>query len=234
MNLLKFLPNFFTLTNLFVGCVAVVFGIIGDFETLAILVSVGLVCDFFDGFFARLLKIDSSLGIQLDSLSDLVTFGLTSSVVIMNFIGNSTYVTENSSNIIISNLPYFAFLIAIASSYRLAKFNIAKYSNEFKGLPTPANAVFIVFLPFFIERFNLSDLFENIYFLFLIVCFSSYMLISNHKMISLKLTNFNFKENKLLLILIICSIILLAFFGLASMPIIILLYIFLNLLRFIF
>ena len=152
----------------------------------------------------------------------------------MNFIGNSTYVTENSSNIIISNLPYFAFLIAIASSYRLAKFNIAKYSNEFKGLPTPANAVFIVFLPFFIEKFNLSDLFENIYFLFLIVCFSSYMLISNHKMISLKLTNFNFKENKLLLILIICSIILFAFFGLASMPIIILLYILLNLLRFIF
>ena len=75
MNLLKFLPNFFTLTNLFVGCVAVVFGVIGDLETLAILVSVGLVCDFFDGFFARLLKIDSSLGIQLDSLSDLVTFG---------------------------------------------------------------------------------------------------------------------------------------------------------------
>ena len=234
MNLLKFLPNLFTLTNLFVGCVAVVFGVVGDFETLAILVSVGLVCDFFDGFFARLLKIDSILGIQLDSLSDLVTFGLTSSVVLMNFIGNSTYVTENSSNILVSNLPYFAFLITIASSYRLAKFNIAEYSDEFRGLPTPANAVFIVFLPFFIERFNLNDLFENIYFLFIIVCFSSYMLISNHKMISLKLTNMNFKTNKLLLILIICSIILLAFFGLASMPIIILFYILLNLLRFIF
>ena len=234
MNVLRFIPNLLTLANLFFGILAINYVVLENFDKAAICVVIAIGFDFFDGFFARLLKIDSSLGIQLDSLSDLVTFGLTSSVVIMNFIGNSTYVTENSSNIIISNLPYFAFLIAIASSYRLAKFNIAEYSNEFKGLPTPANALFIVFLPFFIERFNLSDLFENIYFLFLIVCFSSYMLISNHKMISLKLTKLNFKENKLLLILTISSIILLAFFGLASMPLIILFYILLNLLRFIF
>jgi len=231
VNLLKFLPNFFTLTNLFVGCIAVVFGIIGDLEILAILVSVGLICDFFDGFLARLLNVESSLGIQLDSLSDLVTFGLTSSIVLLNLIGNSTFIIENSSNILISNLPYCAFLIAIASSYRLAKFNVSKHSKEFIGLPTPANAIMIVFLPFFIERFNLNIFFENIFFLIIITCFSSYMLISNHKMISLKLINMNFKENQMLYFLFICTVVLFIFFGLASMPIIILLYILLNFLR---
>ena len=149
--IIRNIPNYITLSNLCCGALSIIFTFNNQLDLAALLIFTGVTLDFFDGFFARLLKIDSSLGIQLDSLSDLVTFGLTSSVVIMNFIGNSTYVTENSSNIIISNLPYFAFLIAIASSYRLAKFNIAEYSNEFKGLPTPANAVFIVFLPFFIR-----------------------------------------------------------------------------------
>ena len=77
MKLLKFIPNFLTLTNLFFGCLAVYYGIMGDLETLAYLVLAGMFCDFFDGFFARQFKIDSQLGIQLDSLSDFVTFGLT-------------------------------------------------------------------------------------------------------------------------------------------------------------
>ena len=77
MKILNFIPNFFTLANLFVGCVAVVYCVMCDLKTLAILVSIGLICDFFDGFFARLFKVDSDIGVQLDSLSDLVTFGLT-------------------------------------------------------------------------------------------------------------------------------------------------------------
>ena len=148
MKILNFIPNFFTLANLFVGCVAVVYGVMGDLNTLAILVSIGLVCDFFDGFFARLLKVDSDIGVQLDSLSDLVTFGLTSSLVMMHLIGNSTFVIENSSVFYANQIPIIAFLITLASSYRLAKFNIGDKNLEFRGLPTPANAIFIVFLPF--------------------------------------------------------------------------------------
>ena len=106
MKVFNFIPNFLTLSNLFFGCIAVVYGVVGDLEKLALFVSLGLICDFFDGFFARLLKVDSKIGVQLDSLSDLVTFGLTSSVVMVDLIGSSSFVIENSSNFFISILPY--------------------------------------------------------------------------------------------------------------------------------
>ena len=97
MKIFNFIPNFLTLSNLFFGCVAVVYGVMGDLEKLALFVSLGIICDFFDGFFARLLKVDSKLGVQLDSLSDLVTFGLTSSIVMLNLIGSSSFFIDNPS-----------------------------------------------------------------------------------------------------------------------------------------
>ena len=232
MKIFNFIPNFLTLSNLFFGCVAVVYGVMGDLEKLALFVSLGIICDFFDGFFARLLKVDSKLGVQLDSLSDLVTFGLTSSIVMLNLIGSSSFVIDNSSNFIISLLPVSAFLITIASSYRLAKFNLISVSEtNFSGLPTPANAILIVFLPQFIERFQLELFFENIVVLMILVLISSYLLISNHKMFSLKISNLKLSQNKAIYILFFSSIILLIYFGLASFTLIIILYIVLNLLR---
>ena len=231
MKLFNFVPNFLTLSNLFFGCIAVVYGVMGDLEKLALFVSLGLVCDFFDGFFARLLKVDSKLGVQLDSLSDLVTFGLTSSIVMLNLIGSSTYVIENSSNYLVSLFPFLAFLITLSSSYRLAKFNISTYNDNFIGLPTPANAILIIFLPQFIEYFQLYFVFENIIILIIIVFLSSYLLISNHKMFSLKINNLTFNKNKAFYALVFSSLILLGSFGLASFTIIIVLYIVLNLLR---
>ncbi|MBT3562133.1 CDP-alcohol phosphatidyltransferase family protein [Flavobacteriaceae bacterium] len=232
MKIFNFIPNFLTLSNLFFGCVAVVYGVMGDLEKLALFVSLGIICDFFDGFFARLLKVDSKLGVQLDSLSDLVTFGLTSSIVMLNLIGSSSFVIDNSSNFIISLLPVSAFLITIASSYRLAKFNLISVSEtNFSGLPTPANAILIVFLPQFIERFQLELFFENIVVLMILVLISSYLLISNHKMFSLKISNLKLSQNKAIYILFFSSVILLIYFGLASFTLIIILYIVLNLLR---
>ena len=198
MKVFNFIPNFLTLSNLFFGCIAVVYGVVGDLEKLALFVSLGLICDFFDGFFARLLKVDSKIGVQLDSLSDLVTFGLTSSVVMVDLIGSSSFVIENSSNFFISILPYSAFLITLSSSYRLAKFNVSSKNTNFFGLPTPANAILIIFLPQFIERFQLELFFENVFVLMLLVFFSSYLLISNHKMFSLKINNLEFNQNKAL------------------------------------
>jgi CDP-diacylglycerol--serine O-phosphatidyltransferase len=232
VKIFNFIPNFLTLSNLFFGCVAVVYGVMGDLEKLALFVSLGIICDFFDGFFARLLKVDSKLGVQLDSLSDLVTFGLTSSIVMLNLIGSSSFVIDNSSNFIISLLPVSAFLITIASSYRLAKFNLISVSEtNFSGLPTPANAILIVFLPQFIERFQLELFFENIVVLMILVLISSYLLISNHKMFSLKISNLKLSQNKAIYILFFSSVILLIYFGLASFTLIIILYIVLNLLR---
>ena len=232
MKIFNFIPNFLTLSNLFFGCVAVVYGVMGDLEKLALFVSLGIICDFFDGFFARLLKVDSKLGVQLDSLSDLVTFGLTSSIVMLNLIGSSSFVIDNSSNFIIALLPVSAFLITIASSYRLAKFNLISVSEtNFSGLPTPANAILIVFLPQFIERFQLELFFENIVVLMILVLISSYLLISNHKMFSLKISNLKLSQNKAIYILFFSSVILLIYFGLASFTLIIIIYIVLNLLR---
>jgi len=232
VKIFNFIPNFLTLSNLFFGCVAVVYGVMGDLEKLALFVSLGIICDFFDGFFARLLKVDSKLGVQLDSLSDLVTFGLTSSIVMLNLIGSSSFVIDNSSNFIISLLPVSAFLITISSSYRLAKFNLSSVSEtNFSGLPTPANAILIVFLPQFIERFQLELFFENIVVLMILVLISSYLLISNHKMFSLKISNLKLSQNKAMYTLFFSSVILLSCFGLASFTLIIILYIVLNLLR---
>ena len=232
MKIFNFIPNFLTLSNLFFGCIAVVYGVMGDLEKLALFVCLGIICDFFDGFFARLLKVDSKLGVQLDSLSDLVTFGLTSSIVMLNLIGSSSFVIDNSSNFIISLLPVSAFLITISSSYRLAKFNLSSVSDtNFSGLPTPANAILIVFLPQFIERFQLELFFENIVVLMILVLISSYLLISNHKMFSLKISNLKLSQNKAMYTLFFSSVILLSCFGLASFTLIIILYIVLNLLR---
>ena len=228
MKLLKFIPNFLTLTNLFFGCLAVYYGIMGDLETLAYLVLAGMFCDFFDGFFARQFKIDSQLGIQLDSLSDLVTFGLTSSIVILQLIESSSFVVNNSSSSYVKFVPFIAFLITVASSYRLAKFNVNSIDSNFKGLPTPANALLIVFIPFFIDYFEISALFQNIYLLVFLVLISSYLLVSNQAMFSFKLKNLSFKENKLIYFFVLLSILLIAIFGFASIPIIIVIYIITN------
>ena len=234
MKLLKFIPNFLTLTNLFFGCLAVYYGIMGDLETLAYLVLAGMFCDFFDGFFARQFKIDSQLGIQLDSLSDLVTFGLTSSIVILQLIESSSFVVNNSSSSYVKFVPFIAFLITVASSYRLAKFNVNSIDSNFKGLPTPANALLIVFIPFFIDYFEISALFQNIYLLVFLVLISSCLLVSNLNMFSFKLKNLSFKENKLIYFFVLLSILLIVIFGFASIPIIIVIYIITNFLRFIF
>jgi len=230
MKLFSFIPNAFTLLNLFFGCVAVVLGLFGNLEHLLLFVVLGLVCDFLDGFFARLLKVNSTLGVQLDSLSDLVSFGMTSSVVMFLLIQKSELVLDNASNFI-SYLPYFAFLITIASSYRLAKFNISSDQSSFIGLPTPANAILIVFIPFLFEQLNKTHYLENTYFLISIVIVSSYLLICNMKMFSFKLKNLKFNDNRLVFIFVSLSILLLIFFKIAAFPLTIILYLLFNLFR---
>jgi|TARA_B100000795_G_scaffold12969_1_gene8975 CDP-diacylglycerol--serine O-phosphatidyltransferase len=230
MKSFSFIPNAFTLLNLFFGCVAVVLGLSGNLEYLLLFVVLGLICDFLDGFFARLLKVNSTLGVQLDSLSDLVSFGMTSSVVMFLLIQKSELVLDNTSNFI-SYLPYFGFLITIASSYRLAKFNISSDQSSFIGLPTPANAILIVFIPFLFEQFNKTYYLENTYFLISIVIVSSYLLICNMKMFSFKLKNLKFNDNRLVFIFVSLSLLLFVFFKIAAFPLTIILYLLFNLFR---
>jgi len=235
MKLLYYIPNTLTLLNLFFGCVAVVYGLNGDLKTLALFVLLGMLCDFFDGFFARLLKIKSKLGSQLDSLSDLVTFGMSSSIVIFVLLNNSTFIIQNSQNTYIQLIPFLSFLITIASSYRLAKFNLDDNGSYFKGLPTPANALLIVFMPFLLNNeltIQYVCLLENTFFLIFLIFSSSFFLNCKIKMFSFKAKSLTFdNSNKIEFLFLLISIILLIIFNLGALPLIIIIYIIINLFR---
>jgi CDP-diacylglycerol--serine O-phosphatidyltransferase len=119
MNIKKHVPNLITLLNLFCGCIASVFAMDSNFEMAFYFVSLGIFFDFFDGFFARLFKVSSPLGLQLDSLADMVTSGLVPGLVMVKMLTSSQFNVVNPSF-----LPYLGFIITLGSCYRLANFNI--------------------------------------------------------------------------------------------------------------
>lgn len=234
MKFLSILPNTLTFLNLFFGCIAVVCGLNGDLKSLALFVFLGMLCDFFDGFTARLLNIKSKIGAQLDSFSDLVTFGFSSSVVMFILLSNSSFIIDSSPDSYIKLIPYLSFLITISSSYRLANFNLESNDSYFIGLPTPANALLIVFLPFLLENriiIEYVQIQDSTSFLLIIVILSSYLLVCKIKMFSLKIKKFNYRTKKFLFVFILSFLPMYMILKFAVFPIIILIYIFINLLR---
>ena len=160
----KNIPNFITCLNLLCGCIGIVFAFEGNLVWSAYMVGIAAVLDFLDGFAARILKVHSEIGKQLDSLADMVSFGVLPGVVMFNLLQQSFYYElfleywkvplPNKFNDIwydttrVNYIPYIAFLIPVFSAIRLAKFNIdTRQTNSFIGLPTPANSIFICSLP---------------------------------------------------------------------------------------
>lgn len=224
MNIKKQIPNLITLLNLFCGCIAVVFVSDSKFEMAFYFVCLGIFLDFFDGFFARLFKVSSPLGLQLDSLADMVTSGVVPGYVMFTMM-------ENSSN----PNHYFSFLgfiITLGSCYRLANFNIdTRQTDSFIGLPTPANALFILSLPLVLKYsdsiFTLEILTNQIV-LFLISVVSAYILNAEIPLFSLKIKNFSFAKYKLQISFLLLSILLLVFFQFMGIPIVIIAYVLLS------
>ena len=143
MNIKKHIPNTITCCNLLSGCVAAVYAFMGVYPLAFTFIIAGAVFDFFDGMVARLLGVSSPLGVQMDSLADDITFGLAPATVIFSFMKN-LLVYPAFLGAFAGVLPYFAFLIAVFSACRLAKFNIdERQTSSFIGLPTPANALFL-------------------------------------------------------------------------------------------
>ena len=141
------IPNLFTMLNLFCGCVALVMVSENNFAWSFFFVSLGIFFDFFDGFFARKFDVAGPLGVQLDSLADMVTSGVVPGFVMLCLLSNSNHSAFHY-------LPYLGFLITLGACYRLAKFNIdERQSDSFIGLPTPANALFITSLPLVITNY---------------------------------------------------------------------------------
>ena len=228
MQIKKHIPNIITLLNLFCGCIAVVFVAELQFEMASYFVCLGIFLDFFDGFFARLFKVAGELGLQLDSLADMVTSGLAPGFVMFWLLQQS----QNPAAPILI-LPYLGFIITLGSCYRLANFNIdTRQTDSFIGLPTPANALFIMSLPLvriqYPDSLVVLEMLSNKWILLIITLFSAYILNAEIPLFSLKIKDFSFKKNALQIVFLTLCVLLLAFFHYLAIPMIILTYVLLS------
>lgn len=226
MNKIKAnIPNTITLMNLFCGCIAVVYAFDSNFLMALVFVSAGIFLDFFDGFFARLFKVSSPLGLQLDSLADMVTSGLVPGLVMFKLM-------SAGSGWHFSLFPFAGFLITVGSCYRLANFNIdTRQTDSFIGLPTPANALFIMSLPLVKETTDSFFVFEAVTdhgILLAITLFSAFILNAEIPLFSLKIKKFSLKENAIQIVFLILSILLLFSLEYLGIPLVILLYILMS------
>lgn len=181
--------------------------------------------DFLDGFLARILNAFSAIGKELDSLADMVTFGVLPSMILFYLL------SQSSSNIY---LPFISFLIAVFSALRLAKFNIdIRQVSTFIGLPTPANALFISSLPVIIalNYMELNNFILNPYTLISITLIFSFLLVAELPLFSLKFKNFKWIGNEIRYLFLAISILLLIFFKIVAIPLVILLYILLSIIE---
>jgi CDP-diacylglycerol--serine O-phosphatidyltransferase len=211
----KHIPNFITCLNILTGALGILAVSRGEVEMGIYYVLIASFFDFFDGMFARILKVQSEFGKQMDSLADMISFGVLPSFVM--------YAMLDGSGGEGGFIAYIGLLIVPFSALRLAKFNLATdQSEEFKGLPTPANAIMITAIAF------AKPDFINLEALILISIISSFLLVSNIPMIALKFKSMGWRGNELRYTLIISEVIGLAIFKLYFIPFIIPLYIVLS------
>ena len=245
MDMKRHLPNLLTLLNLFCGAIAVLFAVQNQFVAAALFVFMGILFDFFDGFVARKLEVQSDLGLQLDSLADMVTSGLVPGIVMFKLLSNAVDTTQIQTEVVWNSgiqlhglehslLPLLGLCITLASAYRLAKFNIDEdQQSYFKGLPTPANTLLIISFPLIMEFQNsnlMASLILNPWFLVGLTVLSCYLLNSKVKLFALKFKVWSFKPNAIRYSFVLLSLVLLLAFHFVAVPMIILLYIGLSLL----
>lgn len=238
------IPNVLTLSNLLCGILAIYFLYDLECSTIPILPSLliiaGAVFDFFDGFTARALKVSSPIGKELDSLADVVTFGLAPSLITVELLKSQASFADSSS--LICLIPLF---MALMSAYRLAKFNLdERQSTSFIGLPTPANALLWLSLPLLVHlsenKIHLWGLYSeqiyaaitafltNPYFICLTSLVMAGLLVSELKMFALKFKNFTWQDNKVKFIFLISCLVLLFVLNCFAIPFIVLLYIIIS------
>jgi CDP-diacylglycerol--serine O-phosphatidyltransferase len=251
MNIKKHIPNIITCGNLFCGCLAIVSAFKGNLVYSAYFVGIAAVLDFFDGFVARLLKVGGEMGKQLDSLADMVTFGVVPGVIIFMMLLNSSNISYEGYLLLEQNnwLPFLGFTITIFSCIRLAKFNIdTRQTSSFIGVPTPANTILICSLPLITNATKLNingqgslqdsgvssavnEFIFHPYFLLFLTFLMSYLLIAELPLFALKFKNFGWPDNKIRYIFLIISAILLILFQFIAIPFIIFLYIILSIIN---
>lgn len=232
MNIKKHIPNILTLLNLLCGCIAIVFVSKLRFDLAFYFVCLGIFFDFFDGFFARKFGVAGPLGVQLDSLADMVTSGVAPGYVMyqmLSFDGSFMKITNDLSFFQVS---FLGFIITLGACYRLANFNIdTRQSDSFIGLPTPANALFIMSLPLVIEEchfLTLSELLNIKWVLLAITLLSAYVMNAEIPLFSLKIKNFSFQKYKLQIGFLVLSIVMIVTLQYLAIPLIIMTYVLLS------
>ena len=234
MNIKKHIPNLITLLNLAAGLLAIIAIFKGYYDEAFIFVCLGIFFDFWDGFAARVLKVSSPLGVQLDSLADMVSFGLVPGLVMLNAFANNG--NELFGITLPFELKYFGLFITLFSCLRLAIFNLdEEQTYYFKGLNTPSNTILIFGILYFLGEssnqftsaftFNFSN---EILFIFTIL--SSWLLISPIKMIAMKFKSKKLEDNYPKVFLVIGSLLIMAIFRLAGIPLVIIYYILISIL----
>ena len=231
----RHIPNFLTCCNLLCGTLGILSlfdfpymieetGYEGVPET-AYFVWAACIFDFFDGFAARALKVSSPIGKELDSLADVVSFGLLPSLFMFDSIRDSIrygeYPMQHYDSF--AFVPFVSFLIVVFSALRLAIFNVDETQKDsFRGLPTPANALFITGLPFI--HFSTFNFLHAPWVLAVITVIFSMLLVSRIELFALKFKNFSWAENKIRFTFLILSVLLLVVFKLGAIPLIVILY----------
>jgi len=213
------IPNLLTLANLLCGTLIIISAFQLQFVNIAWLAAAALVFDFLDGTAARLLKVSSPMGKELDSFADMVSFGVAPAMVLYNYWENELVVSSEVGEVLwLQYLPFFPLLIAAFAGYRLAKFNISEQSNDyFSGLPTPALALAAFSIPLAAEQsLIINTWLTHPAFIVLFSGLGGILLVSNIKLFSMKIGSTNKQLNILRIILIVICIGLLAglhFFG---------------------
>jgi CDP-diacylglycerol---serine O-phosphatidyltransferase len=250
---MKQIPNLFTLLNLIFGCIAIVYilepGLIllpldsegnilippAQIEYVpekvvlgSLFIGMAAVVDFLDGFVARLFKATSEMGKQLDSLADVVSFGVAPSMIVYQFLKLS-YAQQGNGLDISFLWVVLAFIIAAAGAYRLARFNIdTSQSYGFKGVPIPAAGLLIASFPliyWYTDSLWVTELFLNKWFWYGVILLISYLMVSNLPLLALKFKDYTVKNNIPKIILVAGSIILILFLKWLAVPAIFILYI---------
>jgi CDP-diacylglycerol--serine O-phosphatidyltransferase len=250
MKQMKQIPNLFTLLNLFFGCCAIVFimqnGISVFYSgenpqlvdmpervvTGAAFIGLAGLVDFLDGFVARLFKATSGMGKQLDSLADVVSFGVAPGMILYQFLRLSYAGQENGLDIsLVWLLP--AFIFPCAAAWRLAKFNIDEGQEyTFKGIPTPAAGLVVASLPliyWYSDNETILNLLRNKWVLYLFILCLSYLMVSNLPLMGLKFRDYTLKSNLPKIILLFTAILLILLLKWLSVPVILLAYIVISL-----
>lgn len=236
MNIKKHIPNAITCGNLLCGCLAILQTFEGNLVWASYLIGIAAILDFFDGFTARLLNVHSAIGKDLDSLADVVTFGVVPGLMIHRMLEIGYLVNHQEYEVIVRNgwLVYIPLLIPIFSAVRLAKFNNdTRQTDSFIGVPTPANAILIASIPLIVNwdtQFDLKNcglihFLIQPYTLLALSVVMSYLLVAELPLIALKFKNFGWKGNEIRYIFLALSLLSLIVFRYLGLTISIFLYI---------